>query len=49
MLDLRPFTGETVLIKQSIETLHVSDDIAEEEIQGAGRAQWRAKQVDSVL
>ena len=28
VLDLRPFTGETVLIEQAIEKLHVSDDIA---------------------
>ena len=32
VLDLKPFTGDTVLIEQAIEKLHVSDDMAEEEI-----------------
>ena len=32
VLDLKPFTGDTMLIKQAIEKLHVFDDIAEEEI-----------------
>lgn len=31
-LDLQPSSGDTALIKQAIEKLHVSDDIAEEEI-----------------
>ncbi len=31
-LDLKPSSGDNALIKQAIEKLHVSDDIAEEEI-----------------
>ena len=31
-LDLQPSSGDTALIKQAIEKLHVSDDVAEEDI-----------------
>ena len=31
-LDLKPSSADAALIKQAVEKLHVSDDIAEEEI-----------------